>query len=205
MTSDEPASPLGPELFALRRALFARDEQAAALARRLEAAEEELRTLRAALARLEQDGFARARPSRSSHLFSRVIHASGSPTSGDHALAAAVPLPAPQPSRLSRRALRALWRLVRPIARPIAWRTRSFLFEPTRQALADLQAAETRLAEAVEALTRTLSASGPIAERVAGIAGTIEAALLTVALSPSPACDPPTERDDPAPAAVHPS
>ena len=152
MTSDEPAS----------------------LARRLEAAEEELQTLRTALAQLATT-------------------------------TAATPVPAPPPTRPSRRALRALCRLARPIARPIAWRTRGFLFEPTRQALADLQATEARLAEAVEALTRTLSTSGPIAERIdgiaeridgiaeriGGIAETIDAALLTVALSPSPACDPP--------------
>jgi hypothetical protein len=184
MTSDEPASPISPELFTLRRALFARDEQAASLARRLEAAEEEIRTLRAALAELTPIA----------------------------ATATGAPVPAPPPTRLSRRALGALWRLVRPIARPLAWRTRGFLFEPTRQALADLQATEARLAEAVEALARTLSASGPVAERVAGlaeriagIAGTIDAALLTVALSPSPACDPPAGRDDPAPGANHPS
>lgn len=194
MTPDEPASPLSPEIFTLRRALFARDEQAASLARRLAAAEEELQTLRAALAQL-------------------------GPTTATTTTTTATPVPAPPPTRPSRRALRALWRLVRPIARPIAWRTRGFLFEPTRQALADLQATEARLAEAVEALTRTVSASGPLAERIAGIAegiagiaeriggiaGTIDAALLTVALSPRPACDPPTGRNDPAPGANHPS
>lgn len=91
---------------------------------------------------------------------------------------------------IGKRLLKPLWRLVRPVVRPLLWRGRTFLLGPATQELADLRAQQQLLAEAIERLNHGSIATGgaPASTdaRPAGISRELEAALLTVALAHAP-------------------
>ena len=115
------------------------------------------------------------------------------------------PVPGPPRTRLAKRLARPLWILARPVVRPLAWRTRTFLLEMIRQDLAELRAGQAQLAAtqaqlaagqerleaALAALARQTSESGPLAEQIGGIAATLESALLTIAVPVCPAAKEP--------------
>ena len=116
----------------------------------------------------------------------------GSPVLGSPVLALAAPAPAPEPhglidlpftgSGVGRRIGKQLYRLIRPVARPIAWRSRQFITGELREELAGLRE---RLDQLV---ARPVQA--PAASADPAMAAAMERLLLTLALQdardPSP-------------------
>lgn len=110
-------------------------------------------------------------------------------------------------ARFARSLARPLWALVRKMARPLAWRTRTFLLAATQQELAGLRAGQERISAAQESLAaaqqrlaaaqeglaaaqerlaaaqeRLAASLEAVAAESGGIAATLESALLTLAL-----------------------
>lgn len=89
------------------------------------------------------------------------------------------------PRALIKTLLRPFWRAAKPVIRPLARRTRSFLLSPTQSWLGELSGVQQRLAELSAAQQRLAESSERLAEQQQSGNDTavLEAALLTIAVS----------------------
>lgn len=131
------------ELAALREAASDAAETAAA---RLRAARQDAAALRRALDETMQA--LAARPEADEAAQPEVQEAASVP------LPALAPPSAPQQHSLRRAAALPIWRLIRPIARPLLWRTRNFLMAGAVHELAELRATQQRMQRAMPGAAR---------------------------------------------------